>query len=161
MPEMTRDEAIRKIGTLISQVPVAMLTTTSSRGWLRSRPMVAQRLPFDGVLWFLTSRTAAKAADIRDRRQVNVSYASPDRDCYVSIAGIATLVDDKDRARTLWNADYEPWFPKGIDDPDLVAICVEAEEAEYWDSATKKMVRVSELHQPRPVFHDVEPGAGY
>lgn len=161
MAEMTREEAIRKIGALISQVPVAMLTTTSSRGWLRSRPMVAQRLPFDGALWFLTSRTAAKAGDVRDRRQVNVSFASPERDCYVSIAGIAKLVDDREQMRTLWSPAYEPWFCKGVDDPDLVAICVEAEEAEYWDSSAKKMVLVSELHQPRPVFHDVEPGAGY
>ena len=161
MADKTREEAIRKIGALISQVHVAMLTTTSSRGWLRSRPMVGQRLPFDGALWFLTSRTAAKAGDIRDRRQVNVSYASPDRDCYVSIAGMAALVDDRERVTALWTAALEPWFPKGVDDPDLVAICVEAEEAEYWDPATKKMVQVSELHQPRPVFHDVEPGAGY
>jgi len=161
MAEMSREEAIRRIGALIGRVPVAMLTTTSPRGWLRSRPMVAQRLPFDGTLWFLTSRTAAKAGDVRDRRQVNVSYASPERDCYVSIAGIATLVDDGARVRALWNAAYEPWFPKGPDDPDLVAICVEAEEAEYWDSTAKRMVLVSELHQPRPVFHDVEPGAGY
>ena len=161
MPENVHEEAIRKIGALISQVPVAMLTTTSSRGWLRSRPMIAQRIPFDGSLWFLTSRVAAKAGDIRDRRQVNVSYASPERDCYVSITGIATLSDDRERARAIWNADYEPWFPNGVEDPDLVAIRVEAEEAEYWDSTTKKMVRVTELHQPRPVFHDVEPGAGY
>jgi general stress protein 26 len=161
MGEMTREEAIRKIGNLISQVPVAMLTTTSARGWLRSRPMVAQRLPFDGALWFLTSRSAAKAGDVRDRRQVNVSYASPERDCYVSIAGVATLVDDRERAKSLWNAAYEPWFPKGLDDPDLVLIRVEAEEAEYWDASAKKMVIVSELLQAKPVFRDLEPGAGW
>ena len=161
MPEMTREEAIRKIGELIGQVPVAMLTTTSSRGWLRSRPMIAQSLPFDGDVWFLTSRTAAKAGDVRDRRQVNVSYASPELDCYVSIAGIATLVDDAERARELWNSSYEPWFPKGLTDPDIQLIRVQAEEAEYWDPATKKMVRVSELLKPKPVFRDVEPGAGW
>ena len=161
MAETTREEAIRKIGALIGQVPVAMLTTTSPRGWLRSRPMIAQREPFDGSLWFLTSRTAAKAGDVRDRRQVNVSYAAPDHDCYVSIAGIATLVDDLPRARQLWNSSYEPWFPKGVEDPDLVLIRVEAEEAEYWDSIARRMVLVSELHQPRPVFRDVEPGAGW
>jgi general stress protein 26 len=158
---MTREEAIHKIGTLISQVPVAMLTTTSSRGWLRSRPMVAQRGPFDGELWFLTSRTAAKSGEVRDRRQVNVSYASPERDCYVSIAGIATLVDDRVRAKALWGEALEPWFPKGLADPDLVLIRVEAEEAEYWDSSAKKMVLVSELHLARPVFRDVEPGTGW
>ncbi len=161
MAEMTREEAIRKIGALIAQVPVAMLTTTSSRGWLRSRPMIAQSLPFDGAVWFLTSRSAAKAGEVRDRRQVNVSYASPELDCYVSICGIATLVDDTEQARELWNSSYEPWFPKGIVDPDLVLIRVQAEEAEYWDPSTRKMVRVSELLQPKPVFRDVEPGAGW
>ena len=161
MAELTREEAIGRIGALISRVPVAMLTTTSARGWLRSRPMIAQRLPFDGDLWFLTSRSAAKAGDVRDRRQVNVSYASPEHDCYVSIAGVATLVDDRERARQLWHAAYEPWFPKGLDDPDLVLIRVEAQEAEYWDPAARKMVLVAEMHQPRPVFRDVEPGTGW
>lgn len=161
MTEMTREEAIRKIAALIAEVPVAMLTTTSSRGWLRSRPMVAQREPFDGELWFLTSRTAAKAGDVIDRRQVNVSYASPERDRYVSFGGIATLVDDRERIRTLWNDSVKPWFPRGVDDPDLVAIRVQAEEVEYWDPSAGKMVVVSELYQPKPVFRDVEPAAGY
>lgn len=159
--ERTREEAIRTIGGLIANVPVAMLTTTSARGWLRSRPMIAQRDRFDGTLWFLTSRTAAKAGDVRDRRHVNVSYASPERECYVSIAGVATLVEDKARLSALWNASYQPWFPKGIEDPDLVLIRVEAQEAEYWDPTAKKMVLVSELLQARPVFRDLEPGAGW
>ena len=123
--------------------------------------MVVQRQPFDGDIWFLTSRTAAKAGDIRDRRQVNVSFASPDRVCYVSIGGIATVVDDRERTRALWTAAFEPWFPKGPEDPDLVVIRVQAEDVEYWDSATKKMVHISQLYQPKPVFHDVEPAAGY
>jgi general stress protein 26 len=159
--ERTREDAIRIIGDLIAQVPVAMLATTSARGWLRSRPMVAQRERFDGTLWFLTSRTAAKAGDVRDRRQVNASYASAERDCYVSIAGVATLVEDKARVAALWNPSYEPWFPKGLDDPDLVLIRVDAQEAEYWDPQARKMVVVSELLQPRPVFHDLEPGTGW
>ena len=161
MEMAAREEAIRKIAGLIAQVPVAMLTTTSSRGWLRSRPMVAQRQPFDGDLWFLTSRTAAKAGDIRDRRQVNISYASPERDCYVSVGGIATLVNDRERARQMWSESYEPWFPKGVDDPDLVLIRVEAEEAEYWDEGAKRMVMVSDLYQPRPAFRDVDSATGW
>ncbi len=160
MPEMTREDAIRKIGELIKDVPVAMLTTTSARGWLRSRPMIAQRTPFDGSLWFLTSRTAAKASDVRNRHRVNVSYTSPERECYVSIAGIAALVEDGERAAALWSAAYEPWFPLGLADPDLVLIRVDAEEAEYWDPSARKMAIISELLQAHPVFRDVEPAIG-
>jgi len=161
MADMTREEAITRIWNLIGCVPVAMLTTTSPRGWLRSRPMVAQGSPFDGTLWFLTSRTAAKAADVRDRRQVNVSYVSPERDCYVSVSGVATLVDDREKARGLWNASYAPWFPKGLEDPDLTLIRVEAQEAEYWDPSTRRTVVISELLQMRPTFRDFDPGAGW
>lgn len=160
MGDMTREDAIRKIDELIRNVPVAMLTTTSARGWLRSRPMVAQRLPFDGSLWFITSRTAAKAGEVRNRHRVNVSYASPERDCYVSIAGIASLVEDPARAAGLWNASYEPWFPQGLHDPDLALIRVEAEEAEYWDGSIRKMVIVSGLLRAHPVLRDVEPAIG-
>ncbi len=160
MAQTTREEAIREIGELIKDVPVAMLTTTSARGWLRSRPMIAQRLPFDGTLWFLTSRTAAKASEVRNRHRVNVSYASPERDCYVSIAGIATLVEDRERAAALWHAAYEPWFPVGLSDPDLVLIRVDAEEAEYWDPSARKMVAISELQQAHPVLRDLEPAIG-
>ena len=142
----TREEVIQALAGMIRDIPVAMLTTTGL-GRLRSRPMVAQRLPFDGSLWFLTSRTAAKAGEVRNRHRVNVSYASPERDCYVSIAGLASLVDDRQRAAALWNTSYEPWLPRGLDDPDLVLIRVEAEEAEYWDAAAGKMVIVSELLQ--------------
>jgi general stress protein 26 len=161
MADMTREEAIARIGKLLGCVPVAMLTTTSTRGWLRSRPMVAQRGPFDGTLWFLTSRSAAKAADVRDRHQVNVSYASPEHECYVSVSGVARLVDDRAQARSLWNASYVPWFPKGVDDPELTLIRVDAEEAEYWDPAARRMVVISELLQPRPTFRDFDPGAGW
>jgi general stress protein 26 len=161
MAEITREEAIRKIADLIGQVQVAMLTTTSSHGILRSRPMVAQEQPFDGILWFLTSRSAAKAADVRDRRQVNVCYSSTERECYVSVSGMAMLVEDRERARSLWNEAYGPWFPKGLDDPELVLIRIEAQEAGYWDSQARRMTVVSGLQEAKPGFHDWEPGVGW
>ena len=160
MAEQTRADVIRTLADMIRDVPVAMLTTTSARGWLRSRPMVVQAPAFDGDLWFFTSGTAAKAADIRDRRQVNVSFASPERDRYVSMSGMATLVADRERATRLWNRSYEPWFPKGLDDPDLILIRVQAEDAQYWDPAAKAMVYLPGLLETKPGFGDLEPGTG-
>lgn len=160
MAEQTRADAIQTLADLIRGVPVAMLTTTSPRGWLRSRPMVVQQAPFDGDLWFFTSGTAAKAADIRDRRQVNVSFASPERDCYVSVSGMAALVDDRERTTRLWDRSYDPWFPRGLADPDLMLIRVQAEEAQYWDPAAQTMVHVEGLLDARPGFGDLAPGTG-
>jgi len=160
MAERTREEAIRVLAEMIRDIPVAMLTTTNPRGWLRSRPMVVQKRLFDGALWFFTEGSAAKAADIRDRRQVNVSFASPERDRYVSVSGVATLVDDRELAGQIWNESYRPWLPLGLDDPNLRLIKIQAEEAEYWDPAARRMVHVPELYLAQPGFGDLQPDTG-
>ncbi|MBP1634922.1 MAG: ral stress protein, partial [Acidobacteria bacterium] len=89
MPETpTRQAAIATLADLIKDVPVAMLTTTGM-GRLRSRPMVAQRAPFDGTLWFLTARGAGKTGEIRDRQAVHVTFVSPSDNRYVWASGTA------------------------------------------------------------------------
>jgi general stress protein 26 len=160
MAERTRQDVISRLAAMIRDVPVAMLTTTSPRGWLRSRPMVVERTAFDGDLWFITGGSAAKAADIRDRRQVNVSFASPERDRYVSFSGVAAIIDDHERVARMWNSFYAPWFPRGLDDADLRLIRVQVEEADYWDPAEKTMVHVPNLLDAKPGFGDLEPGTG-
>ncbi len=154
---MSREEGIRKLGGLIKGVKVAMLTTVTARGWLRSRPMVAQS-GFDGQFWFVAAREQAKAADVRDRRQVNVSLAAPDRGVYVSVSGIATIVEDRSRLAAMWNESYEPWFPKGLNDPDLILIRVDVQQADCWER--NRFVQIPALSEPKAGFRDVEPDAG-
>jgi general stress protein 26 len=159
MPDSpTRNEAIRKLAQLIKDVRVAMLTTTTDRGWLRSRPMVTQRVAFDGDLWFLSGKSTAKARDVRNRQQVDVAYMSSEEDRYVSVSGIATIVDDPGKAKALWNSSYAEWFPKGVADPDLVLIKVQVEEAEYWDPAQHRMIQITGFVEPPASFR--EPGIG-
>lgn len=155
-----RTEAIRKLGEMIAGIPVAMFTTVTERGWLRSRPMVAQSAPFDGTLWFLSEAGSRKARDVRDRQQVNLCYVSAGRDRYVSVSGLATLVADAGRVAALWNRAYAEWFPRGVGDPDLLLIKVEVEEAEYWDATAHRMVRLSGFTGPSGAFRDLEPGTG-
>jgi len=161
MPETpARDDAIRKLDEMIKGIPVAMLTTVTERGWLRSRPMVAQSDPFDGTLWFLSGASTSKARDVRDRQQVNLCYVSGARDRYVSVSGVATLVDDRARIAAMWNKAYAEWFPRGQGDPELVLIKVEVEEAEFWDATVHRMVRLSGFLELRGAFRDLEPGTG-
>jgi general stress protein 26 len=156
----SRQEAVSRLAELISGIPVAMLTTVTDRGWLRGRPMVAQAGPFDGSLWFLSSRSTSKAGDVRDRQQVNLCYVSAARDRYVSVSGLATLVTDAARVATRWDRSYAEWFPGGASDPDLVWIKVDVEEAEYWDAKAHRMVRLAGFIEPGRTFREIEPGTG-
>ena len=157
---LTRAEAINRLNEMIKGVPVVMLTTVSERGWLRSRPMVAQDQPLDGTVWLLSKASTGKARDVRDRQQVNLCYMSAARDRYVSVSGVASLVTDPQRVAASWSRAYAEWFPAGPADPDLVFIRVQVEEAEYWDPALHRMVRLQGFVEPGAAFRDVEPGTG-
>src|SRR5688500_13060768 len=116
--EDTRQEAIKKLNDLIKTVRVAMLTTIDW-GVLRSRPMQIQEFDFDGDLWFFTSSETHKTEEIEKDRRVNVSYAAPDSNIYVSVSGTAEIVHNRAKIEELWNPAHNAWFPKGLEDPNL------------------------------------------
>jgi general stress protein 26 len=140
----TSDRAanIAKLNELIKDVEYAMLTTAFPDGSIHSRPMATQKVDFDGDLWFFTRASSHKVLEIEREHHVNVSYASPDQQRYVSVSGMANLVRDRAKLQDLWNPVYKAWFPQGLDDPDLALIKVTAEQAEYWDSPSSLVAHV-------------------
>lgn len=124
-----------ELWSLIRDIEVAMMTTVDE-GLLRSRPMQGHQSRADGDLWFFTSREAHKVTEIGREHQVNLSYADPRSGRYVSVSGLATAVDDRERMREFWNDHLAAYFPRGIDDPNLLLIRVTPERAEYWESAS-------------------------
>lgn len=137
-----RDEHIKHLAELIKDVQIAMLTTQDTDGTLHSRPMATQQVEFDGDLWFFTGQSTPKVDEVEQERHVNVSYAKPDDNLYVSISGTAQTVRDPAKMKELWNPIYKAWFPKGLDDPDLVLLKVHVNQAEYWDSPSSKVVQL-------------------
>lgn len=137
----TREESIKKLNELIKDVKVAMLTTIDW-GVLRSRPMQTQEAEFNGDLWFFTSSDTHKTEEIEKDRRVNVSYASPSSNTYVSVTGTAQIVSDRQKIEELWNPIYKAWFPKGLEDPTLCLLKVSVEQAEYWDASSSTLVQI-------------------
>ena len=146
MSEQTgRDEAIKKVGELIDDIHFAMLTTAEPDGSLRSRPMATHQdhgKGFDGVLWFFTKDDSGKIDEVQQDKHVNLAFSSPEKSKYLSVTGVATLVRDEAKAKELWTSKYLPWFPKGLDDPDLALLRVDVSKAEYWDTPGGAVVYV-------------------
>ena len=142
MAAKANNKSIKKLASLIKDIRFAMLTTVCPDGTLRSRPMATQREEFDGVLWFFTDDQSAKVYEIENDKHVNVSYADPDANSYVSVSGRASLVKDRAVMKELWNPLYKAWFPRGLDDPRLALLRVAVEQAEYWDSPGSKLVQL-------------------
>ena len=138
----THQDDIKKLGELIQDIGIAMLTTVDDDGTLRSRPMQTQDDEFDGDLWFFTGASSHKVLEVQQEARVNVSYAAPDKNRYVSVSGTASLVRDKTKIDALWNPALKAWFPDGKDDPEVALLKVSVEQAEYWDTPSSKVVHL-------------------
>lgn len=137
-----RQEAVEKLRDLIKDVGTAMLTTIDG-GVLRSRPMATQETEFDGDLWFFTSDKIYKIDEIEKDNRVNVSYASPDVNTYISVSGRAKISKDRAKMEELWSPILKAWFPEGLDDPSIALLKINVEQAEYWDSNSSTFVQIA------------------
>jgi general stress protein 26 len=138
-----RDEKIDQWAELlhkIRDIKFAMMTTEGEGRTLHSRPMATLEATESGAFWFFTGRSTLKVREIEHDTRVNLAYVSSDNETFVSVAGEAQIIEDSAKAKTLWNPMMKAWFPKGLDDPELVLIRVDVDEAEYWDTSSKKMV---------------------
>jgi general stress protein 26 len=131
-----------KLAAMIEALAVGMLTTEDEHGRLRSRPMATQRVE-GGVAYFFTGESP-KTDELHKDPQVNVSYADPNNEVYVSISGVARTSHDPAKARELWTSAAQRWFPEGPDDPRLMLLSVEIEQAEYWDVDKRVMTHLLE-----------------
>ena len=133
---------MQRLAELVGEAQIAMLTTAEANGLLRSRPLVTLQLDSDGRLWFFVSLTSPKVDEISRHRQVNLSYSDPDKQDYVSISGAAQIVRDREKMRTLWTPWVEPYFPGGLEDPNLALLCVQVDQAEYWNAPESNVQRL-------------------
>lgn len=138
----TKKEAIEKLNELIKDIDFTMMTTIDTDGVLRSRPMSTQESEVTDALWFFTSDQTHKTDEIEKDNRVNLSYAKPDDNAYVSVSGTAEIVHDKAKMEELWNPILKAWFPKGLDDPHICLLKVDAQQAEYWDSSSSTLVQI-------------------
>ncbi len=134
-------DEIKKLAGLMKEFKFVMLTTTEANGALHSRPMATQEVEFDGDLWFFTGAHAPKVFEVDGHHQVNVAFANPEKNTYISASGVAQLIRDRAKIEQLWKPAYKTFFPKGLEDPELALLKVNVEKAEYWDSPSTALGR--------------------
>lgn len=131
----THSDDLEKLRDMIKEIDFCMLTTIDEHGDPHSRPMSSNGdIDANGDLWFFTNVSSHKVNEIEKSPKVNVSFADPDNQRYVSITGVAHLVRDQKKIDELWRPEFKMWFPKGKADPEIALLKVSLEKGEYWDS---------------------------
>lgn len=142
----------------ISPIRFAMFTTIDEHGKLISRPMTSQQMDAEGKLWFYTSTETDLWENIVAHPEVNLSFAEPNDNVYVSISGKAQRVVDREKIKELWNPAVQAWYPHGPDDPHVMLVKVVSDTAEYWDSSASTMVQM--FNMAKAVLTGTKPADG-
>ena len=94
--------------------------------------MLLQKAPFDGRLWFFSNDSSQKVTELQWNRQVHLIGFEPNRSQYIAISGTGSTIRDREKMKSLWKAEYQKWFPRGLFDPDLVLIEVQVDQVQSW-----------------------------
>jgi general stress protein 26 len=146
---------LTRLGELIEGIEVAMLTTHAGDGSMVSRPLQTLRFDASGDLVFFTAADSRKLADLAANPDVNLAYANPKKQVYVSVRGTARTDHDRATIDALWSPVQKVFFPEGKNDPNLVVLRVRVRDAAYWESAGNFIARALDFasgmlsHEPR------------
>ena len=139
--ETTLSEAEKRdrLRDLMAGFSMAMLVTRTDDGGMRARPLRIAEMGSDGALYFSTAVGSPKVHELQT--DGHVAVVMQDHRRFVSVSGIARIVQDRALIDRLWSESWRIWFPTGKDDPSLCVLVVEPLEAAYWDLSGARGIR--------------------
>lgn len=131
---------------LIQDTRFCMLSHRHADGTLHSHPLTTQNktLAADACLYFFVSRTTEVGQRLRQDGNVNLAYANPGKDTWVSVTGTASVLEDMEKKKELFGPMAKAWFD-GPEDPNLELVEVRIDEAEYWNVKENKLLQLLKM----------------
>ena len=143
---MSSPEHKQLIWNLIKEIKFGMLVTNDEgKDTLRARPMSLVQGAYDGTLFFFTNKKDAKAYEVKNDRDVCITFADPDEQTYVSLSGRAKLTTDRVLIDKYWTKWVAAWFPEGKEDPNLAMLSIKIESGEHWKTDENRLVQLFKL----------------
>ena len=132
MPNDNTADDIDRVWNLMKKIGFAMLVTLDGNK-LRARPMAACLARDENAIHFLTDARRHKDEEIARDPQVNLSFANPSDQKYVSITGTARISNDRAKIKQLFSTPAKAWWDSA-DDPNIRVLTITPDDAEFWDS---------------------------
>jgi general stress protein 26 len=120
---------------LMEKIGFCMLASKEGED-IRSRPMAAYVEREEGKVYFLTDKESHKEEEIERDPKVNLSFADAGSHSYVAVTGRASLSNDREKIRELFNVPAKAWWDSP-EDPAIRLLTVTPNDAQYWDSPGK------------------------
>jgi general stress protein 26 len=131
----------QKVLEMLEDFDAAMMVTHAPSGPLDCRPMYVAELEVDrgGPIWFITSADSRKVVELAGNAETLLIFQDAGRS--LAVWGRARIEENPDRIRRFWKDSFGPWFPGGVDDPNIRLIAVHPHSAEFWDTTGAERAR--------------------
>lgn len=141
--DLSKNEGIIKIKKIISGCTVGMMATNLVKIPFSVCPMTTLEIDDQANLLFFSNRNSDHYKDINNDNRVQILYSNEVTHEYLSLFGNAVELMDQNMVDKLWNPMVSAWFD-GTEDPDLVLLSVNIDQAQYWDSNINRLIPLFE-----------------
>jgi len=117
-----RDKLLAAAREIISTARYCALITLDSSGRPQARAMDPFQPDENMVVWFGTNSRSRKVAEIRRHPRVTLYYFDREGQAYVTMSGIARLVNDSREKAKRWKDEWKDFYPDRAKDYLLIEV---------------------------------------
>lgn len=126
-----------------------------------TRPMTAQIDRPDGAdkddggtIYFFASREEGIGLHKDEGQEALATFMSKGHGLFAHISGSLRPVQDRALVERLWNPIIASWYKDGMDDPNVLLLRFDAEEAVIWESSALSTLKAAGMK----MLFNVDPG---
>jgi general stress protein 26 len=121
-PPLNRDQLIAAAREIISSARYCALITLNASGRTEARTVDPFPPGDDLAVWIGTNPRSRKVAEIRRHPRVTLYYFDREAQAYVSISGVARLVNDAAEKAKHWKDEWKDFYPNRAKDYLLIVV---------------------------------------
>ena len=107
----SREQLIAEAREIMTSARYCALITIDGSGRAQARTMDAFAPDEKMSVWFGTNPLSRKVAEIRRHQRVTLYYFDRENQAYVTVHGIARLVNDAEEKARHWKDDWKTFYP--------------------------------------------------
>ena len=109
--QFSREKLISTAREVMTTARYCALITTGDQGRTNARTMDAFAPDETMIVWLATNPLSRKVAEIRRRPRVTLYYFDRENQAYVTLHGVARLVNDRNEKARHWKDDWKTFYP--------------------------------------------------
>jgi len=110
-----------------------------------TRPMTAMVEGEGGPIWFFTARDTSIVEALAEGSRAIATFAAKNHALFAAIHGDLRIDNDRAVIEGLWNPFIAAWYQGGKDDPKLVLLRLDPDDAQIWENGSSLLAGIKLL----------------